>query len=204
MPSSYSSQSSPQYVERNVVTEWPRGPRPSGVNNDQFAIKKRSLGKRMLRAVTHFFVAVLIGVGVTIAWQSHGDEAKEIVRTWAPSLAWLLPGSTNAPSESQASAAVGTSAELVQQLKPLALDLAIVRHAIDQLADAIKQLAARQEQMSQDIAGLQATEQDIRQKMSSPPQSRAVSPRKPSQSTAQSSATQSLSVPPPPPGQPLR
>lgn len=190
MPTSYSSQSSPQYHERDVVTEWPRGPRPSGVKNDQFTGKRRSTGKRVVRTLARFFIAVLIGVGGTLAWQSHGDEAKELVRTWAPSMAWLLPVS---PLDGHASAAAVTSSELVQQLKPMALDLAIVRHGIDQLATTVKQLAVRQEQMSQDIATLQATEQDIKQKISTPPQARAVTTRKTPQSTVQSS-----SVPPEP------
>src|SRR5262249_59965466 len=91
---------------------------------------------------------------------------EELVGTWAPSLAWLLPVSMKSPPDGQASAAaVVSSAELVQQLKPVAIDLAIVRHGIDQIATAVKQLAVKQEQMSQDIATLQATEQDIRQKI---------------------------------------
>jgi outer membrane murein-binding lipoprotein Lpp len=180
MPKSYSLQSSPQYHERDVVTEWPHGPRSSGVKNDQFTGKRRSTGNRMVRSFARFFIAVLIGVGGTLAWQSYGDEAKEMVRTWAPSMAWLLP-----PDSPASAAAVVTSAELVQQLKPMALDLAIVRHGIDQLATTVKQLAVKQEQMSQDIATLQATEQDIKQKISPPPQPRAVTPRKPPQPTAQ-------------------
>ena len=203
MPMS-SSQSPPQYRERDVVHEWPHGPRPSAVENDH-ASKRRSIGRRIVRALASFFIAVFIGVGVTLAWQSHGDEAKEMVRTWAPSLAWLLPVSTTtSPPDGQGSAAA-TSAELVQQLKPVTLDLAIVRHSLEQLAATIEQLAAKQEQMAQSIATLQAVEQDINQKMSSPPQSRAAAPRKPLQPTARSSATQSSSEPPPPPpaGQPV-
>jgi outer membrane murein-binding lipoprotein Lpp len=46
----------------------------------------------------------------------------------------------------------------MQQLKPVALGLAIVKHWVDQLATTIKQLAAKQEEMAQDIASLQATE----------------------------------------------
>jgi hypothetical protein len=128
-----------------------------------------------------------------------------MVRTWAPSLAWLLPASTTKSPDGQAFAAA-TSAALVQQLKPLTLDLAIVRHSLEQLAAKMEQLAAKQEQMVQNIATLQAVEQDIGQKMSSPPQSRTVSSRKPPQPTAQSSAMQSSSVTPPPPssGPPLR
>ncbi len=192
MPMS-SSQSPPQYRERDVVHEWPHGPRPSGVKNDHTS-KRRSIGRRIVRTLALFFIAALLGVGVTLAWQSHGDEAKEMVRTWAPSLAWLLP----VPPDGQGSAAA-TSAELVQQLKPVTLDLAIVRHSLEQLAATIEQLAAKQEEMARNIATLQAVEQDISQKMSSPSQSRAVPPRKPPQPTARSSATRSSSEPPPPP-----
>ena len=195
----YSSQSPPQYRERDVVQEGPRRPRPSDVENDQFTSERRSIGRRIFRTLASFFIAALIGVGVTLAWHSHGDEAKEMVRTWAPSLAWLLPVSTTkSPPDGQGPAAA-TSAELVQQLKPMTLDLAIVRRSLEQLAATIEQLAAKQEQMAQNIATLQAVEQDISQKMSSPSQSRAAPPRKPPQPVARSSDTQSSSVPPPPP-----
>jgi hypothetical protein len=200
-----SSSQSPRH-ERDVVPAWPRGPRPSGVKNNQFTREKRSIGRRIVRTIARLFIAVLIGVGVTLAWQSHGDEAKEMVRTWVPSLAWLLPVSTTKSPHDGQEFAAATSAELAQQLKPLTLDLAIVRHSLEQLAATMEQLAARQEQMVQNITTLQAVEQNITQKISSPPQSRAVSPRKPPQPTAQSSAMQSSSVPPPPPpsGPPLR
>jgi predicted negative regulator of RcsB-dependent stress response len=172
--------------------------------------KRRSIGKRMVRALTRFFIVVLIGVGATLAWQSYSDEAMEMVRTEAPSLAWLLPVSTaKPPPDGQGSAAsVVPSGELVQQLKPIAVDLDIVRRSVQQLANKVEQLAAKQDQMShkqdqisQNITTLQLVEQEVSQKLSAPPQSRAVPPRKPPQPTAQSST-----VPPPPPstGQPLR
>jgi len=50
----------------------------------------------------------------------------------------------------------------VQQLEPLASNLDVVRRSVEQLA-------AKQEQMAQNMATLQAVEEDIRQKMSSPP-----------------------------------
>ena len=186
-------------------------PRSSGFKNDQLASDRPSIGRRIFRALAHFFIVVLIVVGATLAWQSYGDEAKEMVRTWAPSLAWLLPVSTTkSPPDGQVSAqdaalpqsapvtqtpaAAVTSPELVRQLEPMTRDLAVVRRSLEQLA-------AKQEQMAQSIATLQAVEQDIRQKMSSPPPSRAVPkpPRKPPQPAAQSSAVLSSSVPPPPP-----
>lgn len=134
MPGSYPSQNSPQYYERDVVPEWPRRSRPPVQKNDQFAGKRRSTGRRMVRTLVRFTIAVLIGIAGTLAWQSHGEEAKALVRTWAPSLAWLLPTATTSPVDSQASAdALVTSTELAQQLKPVALDLAIVRHALTSL-----------------------------------------------------------------------
>jgi hypothetical protein len=198
MPTSYSSQNSPQYHERDVVTEWPRVTRPPGPKNDQFTNKKRSTGKRMVRAFFRLIIAVLIGVGGTLAWQSHGEEAKEMVRTWAPSLAWVLPTSTKSSVDGRATAASVTSAELVEQLKPVMLDLAIVRHGVDQLATTIKQLASKQEEMGKDIAALQATERDIREKVASPLQPRTVTPRRTPQSTGQSSAIQPSSASPQP------
>jgi outer membrane murein-binding lipoprotein Lpp len=156
----------------------------------------------MSRALARYSVVFLIGIGATLAWQSYGDEAKEIVRTEVPSLAWLLPVSTATPTpDGQASAAaVVPSAELVQQLKPMAVDLDIVRRSVQQLANKVEQLAAKQDQMShkqdqisQDITTLQLVEQEVSQKLSAPTQS-AVPPRKPPRPTGQSST-----VPPPPP-----
>jgi hypothetical protein len=186
-------------------------PHPSSFNSDPVASDGPSIGRRMFRALTRFFIAVLIGVGATLAWQSRGDDAKQIVRTWVPSLAWLLPvSSTTSPSDgpvstqnaalsqsapltqSAAPASVVAVGELVQQIEPITRDLAIVRRSLEQIA-------AKQEQMAQNIATLQAAEQDIRQKLSSPPPSRPASPRKPPEAATQPSAVQSSSVPPPPP-----
>jgi len=206
------SRSAPRPSNQNWPTpppfnnqNWPTSPTSNTQNRE-----RRSIGRRMSHAVGRFTIAVLIGIAGTLAWQSHGEEAVEIVRTEVPSLAWLLPVSTATPTpDGQASAAaVVPSAELVQQLKPMAVDLDIVRRSVQQLANKVEQLAAKQDQMShkqdqisQNITTLQLVEQEVSQKLSAPPQSRAVPPRKPPQPTAQSST-----VPPPPPstGQPLR
>ena len=199
MPASYSSQNSPHYHERDVVSEWPRRSRPPSQRNDQPTVTKRSTGRRMLRGLFRLAFAILLGVAGTLAWQSRGEEAKATIRVWGPSLAWLLPVSTPSPVDGQASAAtVVTSADLAQQIKPLALDLAIVRHGVDQLATTIKQLAARQEEMAQEIATLQATEQDLKEKAAASAQTRPAGTRKTPQSTGQSTATQ------PPSGVPMR
>ncbi len=164
----------------------PSSPRPS--KDDRVASD---------RTLARFFIAVLIGVGGTLAWQSYSDAAREMVVARAPTLAWLLSVSTKKPP-----AVAATSADPMQQLAPLAYNLDVVRRSVEQLA-------AKQDQMAQNIATLQAAEEDIRQKMSSTPASPSQPPApipqpKPPQPRAQSSAVPSPSVPrPSPPAGPL-
>jgi hypothetical protein len=168
-------------------------PRPSSVKNDRVVRDRPSVGRRMFRVLARFFIAVLIGVGGTLAWQSHGDAVREIVVARVPTLAWLLSVSTTSPTVAAA------SPDPLLQLAPLASNLDSVRRSVEQLA-------AKQEQMAQNIAKLQAVEEDIRQTMSSPAPSQPapIPQHKPQQPKAQSSAVQSSSAPAaPPPAGPL-
>jgi hypothetical protein len=179
----------PQPVKRSV--------RPSpafGRSDDQVASDLPPIGRRLFRTVTRFSVAVFIGIGATLAWQSYGDEAKEMLVARVPSLDWLLSASK---VKSQATAATSTD---VVQLAPLALTLDAVRRSVEQVA-------AKQERLVQNIAALQVIDQDIREKMPSPPQSQqapsSLQP-KPSQSRALAVQSTSMPAPRPPSGQPLR
>lgn len=169
-------------------------PRSSSLRFDRVVSHRPSVGRRMFRALTRFVIAVLIGVGGTLAWQSRGDAVREMVIARAPTLAWLLSVSTVAP------AVAATSPDPVQQLAPLASSLDAVRRSIELLA-------ARQDQMAQNLAKLQAVEEDIRQTMSSPAQSQqaaSIPQHKPPQPKAPSSAVQPPSAQsPPPPAGPL-
>src|SRR6266852_5898980 len=167
-----------------------RSPRPSGLKDDHIASDRPSIGRRILRTLTGFFIAVLIGIGATLAWQSHGDAARDMVVAQSPSLGRLLSVST---TKSPAMAA--TAPDRVQQLEPLASNLDVVRRSVEQLA-------AKQEQMAQNIATLQAVADDIRQRISTTPspsqqQAAPIPQPKPPQPRAQSSAVQSSSVPRP-------
>jgi hypothetical protein len=151
-----------------------------------------SIGRRIFRTLTRFSIAVLIGIGATLGWQSYGDAAKEMLVARAPMLGWVLSVSTT-----KSPVVAATSIDPMQQLAPLASSLDVVRRSIEQLA-------AKQEQMSQNIAALRAVQEDVRQKMSSTPpapaeQAASIPQPKPPQPKAQSSAVQSSSVPRPPP-----
>jgi hypothetical protein len=121
-------------------------PRSSDFKNTKVASRRPSITRRIIRALGRFSVVLLIGVGGTLAWQSYGGE---MVRVWAPSLGWLLPTSP--------------SAELQALLKPVALDLAIMKRSVELLASNQDQLARKQDQMTQAFAILQTAVRDINQ-----------------------------------------
>jgi hypothetical protein len=128
--------------------------------NDQITHERPSRGRRTFRSLAHFFIAALIGVGATFVLRWHGDEAKEIIRSWAAPLSQLLSASTTKSPQAPASATGVASPELVEQLDAMTHDVADMRNRVEQFA-------AKQEQTGQNIEALQAVEQDIKQKMSS-------------------------------------
>jgi hypothetical protein len=122
-------------------------------------------------------ITFCIGVAVTLAWQSYGDAAREMIANSSPQLGWLAP-QTAAAQIAPDSIAPPTSSPDPQELKAISADLAAVRQKVDQLAAYV---AAGQEQMARDFATkLQAAEQDILDKISVPPPQPAAAPvRKP-------------------------
>jgi hypothetical protein len=177
-----------EYLERNVdASDFDAGrtspnkvhrlrpgasPRSRGFKNTQVASGRPSITRRIIRVIGRFSVAALIGIGATLAWQSYGGE---MVRTWAPSLDWLVP--------------VSPTAQLQALLKPVALDLAIMKRSVEQLGANQDQLARKQDQMAQALAALQVAEQDIKQTILAvaplAPKAAHVPPPKPSQAAVQ-------------------
>jgi hypothetical protein len=141
-----------EYTNRDVDTDldadrvpWLGGTsrRASGFKSDRFPSGGLQNSRRITGTLALFSVAVLIGVGATLSWQ--------IVGPWAAS------ASPSAPAV--------TSAEVLEQLKPVAADLAIVRRSVEQLATNQDQLARKQDQMAQAIVTLQTAEQDLSQQI---------------------------------------
>ena len=46
---------------------------------DRLPSKRPSLGKRASRALARFVITFCIGVAATLAWQSYGDAAREMI-----------------------------------------------------------------------------------------------------------------------------
>ena len=126
-------------------------------------IEQSSLAKRALHGFARFLIIFCIGVGATLVWQSYGDAAREMIANSSPQLGWLAPQTVaqTAP-DMVAPTAPATPSPDLQQLKAMSLGLAAVRQRVEQLA-------AGQQQMTDEIAKLQATEQEILDKVSTPP-----------------------------------
>jgi hypothetical protein len=106
-----------------------------------------------------FVFAVLAGVGGTLAWWYYDDLR-----------AWALSGATSKPTVPPEG-----FAELQQQLKSIAVDLAAVKQTLEQQSAANHdQLTRIQEQIAQQSIALQATKQELSQKLSSPPPDKPV------------------------------
>jgi len=143
------------------------------------------------RGFGRYLLGICIGVAASLAWLSYGDTAKQIIATNASKLGWspdtkrLIAswvGPENASARSSASvmpqpapvaqtapAAVAPRAPVAPSIDPdqvhqMALDLAALRHIVEQLATG-------QDQMAREITGLQTSDQQILEKIgpASPP-----------------------------------
>ena len=129
--------------------------RSSDLKNDQLPDGLPSrLSKLAPVAFARYLIAFFIGVTATVAWQTYGDAAREMI----------------APAASSADQ---------QRFNALGLDLDEVRQSIDRVATSmatsqeqmtrsVDQLAAGQEQMTRQITKLQAVEQYVLYKNSEP------------------------------------
>jgi hypothetical protein len=134
-------------------------------------------------AVLLFLFVVVVGTGGAFAWRYYGDQAMDVIRT--------LPGATSKPT-----APPEGFAELQQQLKSIAVDLAAVRHTLEQQSTANHdQLTRIQEQIAQQSIALQATKQELSQKLSSSPPVHAPMPKSAHLSSRDSSKPLQVSPP---------
>jgi hypothetical protein len=201
--------------------------RPANVNNDPLPTDRPSLGRRTSRGLARFVVAVCVGVAATLAWQSYGGTAKQVIANSAPQLSWLLssPAAMNPPpsreiavgqpsppavqasaaqaAPAQAGAVASTASETAASGAPigeLQQQLETIRQDLAAVRQNVEQLAAGQAQMARDIARLHPSGQDIRRRISALPPAAATAhkPVPPPQAVAQPS-TLPLTTPEPAP-----
>jgi hypothetical protein len=100
-------------------------------------------------------MTLCIGVGGTLAWQSYGDAAREMIAKSSPQLSWLAPQAAAVqtppavPPNMVASAAPSPDP---QQLKAMSLNIAAMRQSVNQLQNEITKLRAAQQEILDKIS----------------------------------------------------
>ena len=134
--------------------------------------------KRMVRVMVG---VLLVGVVLGAVWQTYRDEqTRNLIKDWRhSSMSWLSYSFSATQRDSESSAQSSTKlsdqaaqrptgasvqadevADLKQQLLAVVNDLAIMRRDVEQIS-------SKHEQLSRDIAAVQATEQNVSEKISS-------------------------------------
>jgi hypothetical protein len=197
---------------------------PANLNNASSPTDRPAPGRRGARRLAAFLATACIGVAATLAWQSYGGAAKQVIASSVPQLDWLLtPPAMDQPSGREiaveqpgppavAAAAPQPAAAPAAAVAPAAPEpaasraptgpapelqqLATMAHDLAALRQSVEQLASGQEQMARDIAKLQTAGQEIRRRVSALPPAAATTARKPV--PPPQPAFQSSAAPPPP------
>lgn len=158
-------------------------------------VEKPQRGRRARRAFVRYLIAICVGVAATLAWQSYGDMIRQTVATRAPALGWSpevqqlivalvqevgwdkpaalernrsqATAPQTVPQTSVAQGAFDPAAykpsasppPTLEQVQQIASDLATLKQAVGQLS-------SNQDQMAQDLAKVQATDQEVLNKVS--------------------------------------
>jgi hypothetical protein len=152
-------------------------------------VKKR--GSRRWRGFSRYLVAIIIGVAATLACQSYGESAKQMIATRAPELGWspeakqMIATSIQWIGWTKRPAGPEKQAPPVAQTAPTtpSLDPGQVQQMTQNLAtlrQTVEQLAGGQDQMAREIARLEAAVAELIAKIPEPPAQPSVAPaRKP-------------------------
>jgi cytoskeletal protein RodZ len=171
----------------------PRVSRLDDEISDRVRARESRTKRRSSRGFARFLVAICIGVAGTLAWQSYGQAAKQMLAAKAPELGWSPEtkqmianwveqlGWTKPPADAEKTAvhpsvpeaqtvpaAVAPQAPATPPIDPgqvhqIAVDLTALRQTVEQIA-------AGQDQMARKVDRLQAADQEILVKIpESPP-----------------------------------
>src|SRR5262245_36284676 len=110
---------------------------PSTIENDQLANKPPGRRKRAPRILVRLLIAFCVGVAATLAWQSYGDAAREIMANSYRHLRWLAPQAEPVAQNTREATALVPPSFDQPQLSAVSLDLEAVRQNVDRIAVSI-------------------------------------------------------------------
>jgi hypothetical protein len=127
--------------------------RPTTLENDLLP----SLRRRPLRALARFLTALCIGMAATLAWQSYGDAARQMIANSYPQFGWLAPRRALAAQKASDGIALAASPDH-QQLDAIMRHLHAMQQSIDRVAAGQEQVTRTVDQIATGIvAGHQQT-----------------------------------------------
>ncbi len=159
-----------------------RRPALSEYAADPPVVDRPSLPRRAARVLVRYLIAVGVGVGGTLAWQTHGAAARQMIASWAAEHGWRISGAepsagatgpapgaeiaagSSTSSEAQTSAPGAPQAASAAAPDPAASgsadaqQLKAVALTLAALRQRVEQLAAGQEQFA---AGHEQLEREI-------------------------------------------
>jgi hypothetical protein len=147
--------------------------------SDGHSLKKRSAAGKWLRGAFVTFLFAGGSAAATIAWEKHGDTARQKLAEWTPALTSLLPSTSQtapvaaaqaAPPAAEAASAADQTADqsaatppavqvaaaaqpdATQSVQSMTRDLGLMAQQIEALKASIAELKAGQEQMAREMA----------------------------------------------------
>jgi hypothetical protein len=136
---------------------------------------KRSAAGKWVRGAFVTFLFAGGSAAATIAWEQHGDTARQMLAEWTPALASLLPSasqtapvaaaqaappaaeaatdqSATRPAAQAVAAPAATPSDATQSVQSMTRDLGLMAQQIETLKASIAELKAGQEQMAREMA----------------------------------------------------
>jgi hypothetical protein len=134
---------------------------------DRLVAIENRMKRRSSRRFGRYLIAICVGVAATLAWQSYGDAAKQVIATRAPELGWSpeaeqviaswTVGWTKPPAspEKIAPEAVASSkAPPAPSVDPAQVQQ--IAQSLAALRETVEQIAAGQDQTSREMARVES------------------------------------------------
>jgi hypothetical protein len=165
--------------------------------NDRLLVIEQQTKKRGSGGFARYLLAICIGVGAILAWQSYGEaakqmfaakapelgwspETKQMITNWVQQLGWTKPLVVESKAAPGTQTASGTVAPIdAVQLQQMVQSLAALRESVQQLAarqvslialgQIVNQLTDSQDKVERNIDRLQGSVAEILVKMPEPP-----------------------------------
>lgn len=157
---------------------------------------EKQIKRRALRSLSRYAVVIFLAVAGTLAWQSYGEAAKQVIATRAPELGWspqakeMIAGWIDqlgwAKPVAETSAAGLPAAEVPQpipiaQTAPETIEakapavasvdpeqIQQIMQSLTALGQSVQQLAATQDQLARQVTALQSSDLEILKRVPAP------------------------------------